>query len=140
MKRDNYIKILIVDDQPGMCETLSDIFEDYGYCSESAPDGGTAIEMNKKSFFDIILMDIIMPGINGVEALKVIKQINPDAIVILMTAYTAPDLIMEAQKAGVYECLTKPFKPSRLLDIIARLCKEKEELLNIRGKKGNAKS
>ena len=81
-----------------------------------------------------------MPGMNGVETLKVIKQINPNAIVILMTAYTAPDLIMEAQKAGVYECLTKPFKPSRLLNIIARLCKEKKEILKTRGKKRNARS
>ena len=65
-------------------------------------------------------------------------RINPEVIVILMTAYTAPDLIMEAQKAGVYECLTKPFNPSRLLDIIARLYREKKEILKIKGKKGNA--
>lgn len=127
MKRHNNLKILIVDDQPGMCETLSDIFEDYGYCSKSAQDGFAAIEMNKRITFDIILMDIIMPGMNGVEALKVIKKINPNVVVILMTAYTAPDLIMEAQKAGVYECLTKPFKPSRLLKIISRLGREKNK-------------
>jgi DNA-binding NtrC family response regulator len=139
MKHRNSMKILVVDDQPGMCETLMDILEDHGYHIESAPDGYTAIELNKKGIFDIILMDIIMPGINGVEALKVIKRINPDTIVILMTAYTAPDLIMEAQKAGVYECLTKPFNPSRLLAIIARLFREKEELLKIKGKKGHVK-
>ena len=80
-----------------------------------------------------------MPGINGVEALKRIKKMHPDTIVILMTAYTAPDLIMEAQKAGVYECLTKPFNPGRLLDIIARLCREKESILKSKGKKGDEK-
>jgi len=138
MKRNNEVKILVVDDQPGMCETLLDILEDVGYNVRSAQDGSTAIEMNKQDVFDIILMDIIMPGINGVEALKVIKKMNADTTVILMTAYTAPDLIMEAQKAGVYECLTKPFSPSRLLDIITRLCEERNALLSLRGKKGYA--
>ncbi|MGA1794758.1 MAG: response regulator [bacterium] len=138
MKGNNEVKILVVDDQPGMCETLLDILEDVGYNVESAQDGSTAIEMNRQAVFDIILMDIIMPGINGVEALKLIKQMNPDTTVILMTAYTAPDLIMEAQKAGVYECLTKPFKPSRLLDIITRLCRERKVMLGLRGKKGHA--
>ncbi|MGA1843822.1 MAG: response regulator [bacterium] len=138
MKGNNEVKILVVDDQPGMCETLLDILEDVGYNVESAQDGSAAIEMNRRATFDIILMDIIMPGINGVDALKLIKQINPDTTVILMTAYTAPDLIMEAQKAGVYECLTKPFKPSRLLDIITRLCQERKVMLGMRGKKGHA--
>lgn len=139
MRLMNKMRILIVDDQPGMCETLSDILEDYGYWIEAASDGSAAVEINKTQDFDIILMDIIMPGINGVEALKRIKRMHPDTIVILMTAYTAPDLIMEAQKAGVYECLTKPFNPARLLDIIARLCREKETILKSKGKKGYEK-
>ncbi len=122
----NRFKILVVDDQQGMCETLIDILEDEGYIVDSAENGFIAIEKNRKSPFDVILMDIIMPGKNGVETLKEIKEINPKVIVILMTAYTAPDLIMEAQKAGVYDCLPKPFNPAKLLNIINRLKKEKK--------------
>lgn len=125
MQNNNKLKILVVDDQPGMCETIVDIIEDAGYFIDSAENGFLAIEKTKACNFDLILMDIIMPGKNGVETLKEIKKINSEIIVILMTAYTAPDLIMEAQKAGVYECLTKPFSPDRLLKIIARLDKEK---------------
>ncbi|MBN2372392.1 response regulator [bacterium] len=129
MQNNDKLKILVVDDQPGMCETLVDIIEDAGYFIDSAENGIIAIEKTKASKFDLILMDIIMPGKNGVETLKEIKKFHPQAIVILMTAYTAPDLIMEAQKAGVYECLGKPFSPGRLLKIIERLDKEKESNL-----------
>lgn len=126
------MRILVVDDQPGMCETIIDILEDAGYVVESAENGIAAVKKSQKSPFDLILMDILMPEKNGVETLKEIKKINPQTIVILMTAYTAPDLIMEAQKAGAYECLMKPFHPERLLNIIKRLEQEKG-----RNKKGN---
>lgn len=124
--KNNNFRILIVDDQEGMCEVLIDILEDKGYITDSAENGYSAIEKCNKCFYDLILMDVIMPGKNGIEAFKEIKQNNPRIKVVLMTAYAAPDLITEAQKAGVYECLSKPFYPEKLLEIIDKLKKEKK--------------
>ena len=70
------MKILVVDDQAGMRETLIDILEEVGYEVEAAVDGYGAIEKAEEQFFDIILIDIIMPGINGVEAIREIKKTN----------------------------------------------------------------
>ncbi|MGA1824493.1 MAG: response regulator [bacterium] len=120
-------RILIVDDEQDMIETLLDILEDFGYKVEFANDGPSAINMCRESFFDIIIMDIVMPGINGIEVYKRISKIRPDTKVILMTAYTAPKLIEEAFKSGIYECLSKPFPPNKIIELIKQISLEKEK-------------
>src|SRR4030067_1956277 len=92
----NKASILIVDDDIGMTETLFDIFTDLGYYVEIANDGFKALEKVKARTFDVILMDIKMPGINGVETYKEIKHIRPEAVVMMMTAYSVEDLLAEA--------------------------------------------
>ena len=110
--------ILIVDDDAGMGETLSDIMEDKGYRTVVALGGHGAIEKVKEMDFDIVLMDIRMPGMNGVEAFKQIKSIQPDAAVVMMTAYAFEDLIAEALREGAYGVLYKPFDMERMIGLI----------------------
>jgi two-component system response regulator HydG len=115
---DDKAGILIVDDDAGMCETLSDIMEDKGYRTFIALDGHEAIEKVKEINFDVILMDIRMPGMNGVETFRQIKSIQPHTAVVMMTAYAFEDLIKEALDEGAYGVLYKPFDMERMLSII----------------------
>jgi CheY-like chemotaxis protein len=94
----NGIHVLIVDDNLGMLETLKDILNEMNFKIAVADNGFKAIEMVQDGWFDAILMDIQMPGINGIETLKRIKCILPSAKIILMTAYAHNDLVLEAWK------------------------------------------
>jgi len=115
---DDKVSILIVDDDAGMCETLSDIMEDKGFEVFVAFGGYAAIEKAKEMNFDVILMDIRMPGMNGVETFKQIKGIQPSAAVVMMTAYAVEDLITEALHEGAYGVLYKPFDMERMIGLI----------------------
>ena len=121
------LKILVVDDQSGMRETLSDILQDAGYMVEAAVDGYGAIEKAGEQFFDIILMDVIMPGINGVEAIKEIKKMNSRTKFILMTAYSAETLIDEAMKLGIYQYINKPFPPEQIISLLGKIKEKKSK-------------
>jgi len=110
--------ILIVDDDVGICETLSDIMEVKGYHTAMALDGYEAIQKVKDVAFDVILMDIKMPGINGVETFKEIKRVRPEIAVVMMTAYAVEDLIGEALREGAYGVLYKPFDMERMIGLL----------------------
>ena len=123
------MKILIVDDQLGMRETLIDILEEAGYEVDAAGDGYGAIEKADQHVFDVILIDIIMPGINGVEAMKEIqkanKKTNKKTEFILMTAYSAEALIEEALSYGIYQYITKPFPPEQIISLMEEIREKK---------------
>lgn len=112
--------ILIVDDDSGMTETLSDILEDMGYDVAVSGDGYQAIEMIKKQEFDFALMDIKMPGINGVETFKEIHRISPETKVIMMTAYSVEELVREALEGGAFKIIYKPLDIKKIVDIIKK--------------------
>lgn len=101
--------ILVVDDLKGSRVTLGGILEDEGHNVVLAENGYQAIEAAKQVTFDIVFMDIKMPGINGVQTFREIKKINPQAAVIMMTAYSVEDLIKEALEEGAYAVVYKPF-------------------------------
>lgn len=115
--------ILVVDDQVGMLETFTDILGDKGYKVATAEDGYTAIDKVKKESYDVIFMDIKMPGINGVQTFREIKKINPKLAVIMMTAYSVEDLVKEAIEEGAYTVIYKPFDIDRVVETIERVLK-----------------
>ncbi|MEA1939640.1 MAG: response regulator [Candidatus Caldatribacteriota bacterium] len=117
---DNKISILIVDDDKGMTETLSDILTDLGYDVAVSGDGHQAIEMIKEKKFDFALMDIKMPGINGVETFKEVHRISPETKVIMMTAYSVEELVKEALQDGAFDILYKPLDIKKILTIIKK--------------------
>ena len=114
-------KVLVVDDQIGMLETFTDILEDEGFNVVTADDGFAAIERVKEQSFDIIFMDIKMPGINGVQTFREIKKINPKIAVVMMTAYSVEDLIEEAIAEGAYTVVYKPFDINNVIQTIEKV-------------------
>jgi two-component system response regulator HydG len=110
--------ILIVDDDLGITDTLSDILEDIGYEVAVANDGYMAIEMIKKIAYNITLMDIRMPGINGIDTFRQVKNISPLTKVIMMTAYSVEDLIKHALAEGAYGVLYKPLDLEKVIELI----------------------
>jgi two-component system response regulator HydG len=110
--------ILLVDDDKDMTETLSDILTDMGYHVETANNGLEAIEKVKTHAFDTVLLDIKMPGINGVDTFKEIKKIRPEAVVMLMTAQSVEELVAEALEEGAYGIMYKPIDTKKLVEFI----------------------
>ncbi len=101
-------RVLIVDDEPELTEALADVLELKGIEVATADNGAQALERLRSEPFDCVLMDIMMPGMNGVETLRRAREIVPGIIVILMTAYTVDDLMEEAEREGAFSILTKP--------------------------------
>ena len=110
--------ILVVDDLKSIRMTLGRVLEDEGYNVVLAEDGYQAIEVAKQTSFDLIFMDIKMPGINGVQTFREVKKINPQAAVIMMTAYSVEDLVREALEEGAYAVVYKPFDIENIVSII----------------------
>jgi two-component system response regulator HydG len=101
-------KILIVDDDPGHLVSVKTIIRSWGYNAETADDGGAAIDLIKSTPMDLILMDVRMTKMSGIEALKQIKVYNPTIPVIIMTAYSSVNSAVDAIKSGAYDYLIKP--------------------------------
>ena len=102
------VRILVVDDDSSHRTTLATLLADWKYAVTTVPDGESAIEACKEQPFDLVLMDVRMTGISGIEALKEIKAYNPAIPVIIMTAYSDVGNAVEALKSGAYDYLTKP--------------------------------
>jgi DNA-binding NtrC family response regulator len=114
-------RVLIVDDNVEFCANISDIMELRGYDCRSVYDGNLAVEAVREERFDLILMDIKMPGMNGVETFRKIKQIAPQARVIMITAFAVEDLIRDALREGAFAAFHKPLNFERLFDSIENL-------------------
>ncbi len=127
----NKINVLVVDDDVDMTETLSDILSAIGVQVEVAHDGLQALEKIKTKMFDIVLMDIKMPKMNGVECFKKIKKIRPQTTVMLMTAYAAQDLVAEALREGVYGIWYKPVEIQKVVELVENTPKKGALLLII---------
>ena len=124
-KTNGKTNVLVVDDLRSIRLTLGGILEDEGHNVVTAEDGYQAIEAVKKTHFDAIFMDIKMPGINGVQTFREVKKIDPEAVVIMMTAYSVEDLVKEALEEGAYAIIYKPFDIDRIIAIIEELLHEK---------------
>jgi two-component system, NtrC family, response regulator HydG len=114
-----------------MTETLSDILTTLGIQVEIAHDGYKAFEKAKTKIYDLVLMDIKMPIMNGVESYKKIKQIRPQTTVVMMTAYAAQDLVAEALKEGVYGIWYKPVEIKKVIELVENTPKKSALLLII---------
>ena len=123
---ENMIKVLVVDDQRSIRLTLSAILESHGCDVTEAEDGFRAIDAAAESSFDLVLMDIKMPGINGVQTFREIKKTNPGSLVVMMTGYAVQDLVDTAMEEGALCVIYKPFEMEeifKLVDSISRSVK-----------------
>jgi DNA-binding NtrC family response regulator len=112
------ISILVVDDEESVRDSLLNWFAEDGYMVESAENASKALIMIESAEYDIILADIKMPGMDGLEMMRRIKQLRPDAIVIIMTAFATVDTAVKALKDGAFDYVTKPFDPDDLSHLI----------------------
>ena len=116
-------KILIVDDASLIRVMLKDIISNKGFeIVGEAKDGFEAVSKYKIYSPDIVIMDITMPGFNGIEALKQILAINPQAKVIICSSLGQKQLVAEAIQIGACDFIVKPFKNDRVLEAIHRVC------------------
>ncbi|MDD2294332.1 MAG: response regulator [Eubacteriales bacterium] len=115
-------KILIVDDAAFMRMMIKDNLKKAGYteCTE-ASDGEDAVAKYKESAPDLILLDITMPKMDGIQALKEIKQLNPNAKVVMCSAMGQEGMVVEAIKLGAMDFIVKPFKPDRLIQAVKNI-------------------
>jgi two-component system chemotaxis response regulator CheY len=124
------VKVLIVDDAMFMRNMIAEIFngkkykeEDYHVVAE-AENGIEAVEKYKEHNPDIVTMDIVMPEMTGIEALKEIMGMDSGANVIMCSALGQDSLVMEALDAGAKDFIVKPFQPEKVLDVVTRILDE----------------
>jgi len=143
IKKDSDIKffskgnILVVDDNESLAITIKNILSFKNYNVTIASDGEIALEKIKSQKFNLILMDINMPKMNGIEAVKRMKAINPDLFIVMMTGEASDEEIEKAIKEGGYAVLRKPFSPERLLKSISWF-RDAEENIRFRKAKEEA--
>jgi DNA-binding NtrC family response regulator len=118
-------RILVIDDEKSMRNLLSLFLTKEGYQVESAESGEKALSLLKEDHFDLVITDIIMPGMDGLETLKQIIQLDPTLPVIMITAYATTATTLESMKIGAVDYITKPFKLDELKTIIARTLEKK---------------
>jgi two-component system, response regulator, stage 0 sporulation protein F len=111
-------KILIVDDQYGIRILLNEVFQKEGYKTFQAANGVQAIDIVQKHTPDLVLLDMKIPGMDGIEILKRLKKINQDIRVIIMTAYGELDMIQEAKDLGAITHFAKPFDIDELREAV----------------------
>jgi len=121
------IQILIVDDEQPIRESLSGLFEDEGYLVSTSASGEEAVARFRKSPADCVFLDIWMPGIDGLETMSRLKQINPDIPIIMMSGHATIDTAVRATKLGAFDFIEKPFSLDKLL-IVLRNAVEKRRL------------
>ncbi|MGH7255599.1 MAG: sigma-54-dependent transcriptional regulator [Nitrospirales bacterium] len=120
-------KILIVDDERSMRDVLSIMLKRAGYGVTVAADGEEAIAHVGKEIFDLVITDLKMPRAGGLEVLKAVKDVSPETVVVVITAFASTESAVEAMKLGAYDYLTKPFQVDEV-QLIIRNALEKKRL------------
>lgn len=113
-------KLLLVDDEEKMIKYLSRRLEIRGYEVSTASSGEAAVALVKESEFDVVLLDFLMPDMNGLETLKEIKKIRPDIAVIMISAYSSGKTEEEGKALGLFDFVMKPFDLNNIVDTIER--------------------
>ena len=120
-------KVLIIDDEKDLCFLFKKILTPEGYTVLTALNGYDGIKINQKSKPDIILLDLKMPGINGIETLRRIRKKDPDVIVIIITGYGDAETIRDAAELNVYEYMAKPFNNETVMKILKEAVASKDK-------------
>lgn len=125
MATNNNARVLIIDDEVDLCDMISHILNKSGYITYIASDGNVGMEIFNKEFPNVVILDLRMPGINGIEILRQIRNINNEIPVIIVTAYGEIRSAVEAIKIGAYDYITKPFDNEELELTVKRATEER---------------
>jgi DNA-binding NtrC family response regulator len=117
--------IHVIDDEPVIHDVLGQLLTSEGYEVTLSSSGEEALEKHAAGAWDVVLLDLLMPGLDGIEVLKAIKKIDPLAVIIIITAYGSVESAISAMKFGAYDYIQKPFKHEELLLTIERAIEHK---------------
>jgi len=120
-------RILVVDDEKNLLEFMQIMLSQEGFEVETCSDGGKALEILKDNIFDIVISDIKMPVVSGIDILKSVKETSPDTDVIMITAYASHETAVEAMKLGACDYISKPFNNEQI-KLVIRKALEKHDL------------
>jgi two-component system response regulator HydG len=121
--------LLLVDDEPANLDSLERIFAREGYKTQRAETGAAALSLLRDKPADVVLTDLMMPGMSGQELLRAVKAVAPDAEVVLMTAYGTVEAAVAAMKDGAYDFLTKPLKRHAVMKSVAQALEKRRLVL-----------
>lgn len=107
--------ILVVDDEPVARQSLSDILKLEGYVVNSVPNGQAAVEHVRTHAVDLMIVDLKMPGMDGLEVIQVINQVSPETEIILLTAHGSIESAMQALRLRIHDYLLKPASPAQII-------------------------
>jgi two-component system response regulator HydG len=111
-------RILVVDDDHDICRNLSDILTDLGYHVDYAHDGLSALELVRRNPYDVALLDLKMPGMDGLTLYREIRRLRAGTVSLLVTAYASPETAEEALAAGAWKVVAKPVEFGELLGLV----------------------
>jgi len=112
------LDVLVVDDEQSICMLLHDVLARFGHRVETLQDARLAIDLCSKRKFDLVFLDIRMPGMNGLDALKALKELCPDATYVMITGFAQNDVVEECMNSGASACLGKPFSISQVIKLL----------------------
>jgi len=119
-------RILVVDDEAAMRESLTDWLMEDDYEVSQASNGEEAVSMVKEKTFEVVLLDLKMPGMDGLETMKRLKEVSPETEIVMMTAYATVDTAVQAMKVGAFDYMVKPFDPDEMEIHIQKIIAHKE--------------
>ena len=119
-------RLLIVEDEETLCQSLKRVLEREGYSVDTVNNAESAHEVFEAGFYDVIITDIILPGMTGIELLKKIKDKFPEQLVVLMTAYASLETAVEALRYGAYDYVVKPVMHEEIKQIVKNALKQVE--------------
>ena len=131
-KKIPWVKILIVDDEVVIRNILTEVLRDEGYEVDSSPSGDSAVEKLSRHYFDIVITDIRVPGLKGIDLLKKIKKIKPGTDVIIMTGFSSIDMAVETMRAGAVDYITKPINIDQVRIIIDKTIQKRHLLEKVK--------
>ena len=120
-------KILIVDDDKGITDILAIILNGEGYDTDTAADGETALKKAENEFFHLVLLDLKLPDMSGIQVLRKLHMISPRTVIIMVTGYPTIDNAVESLNLGASAYIMKPVNPEELLRFVGDKIKEQEE-------------
>ncbi len=113
-------RILIVDDEKDITNVLSDVLRGKGYATQTAPNGSEGVKLYKEHPYDVVITDLKMPVMGGLDMLSALRKIDKNSIIIIMTGYATVETAINALKSGAYDYILKPFKVGELLTVVER--------------------
>ena len=115
------LQILVVDDEQSICMLLHDVLVRFGHHVETLQDARAAMELAAQRKFDLVFLDIRMPGMNGLDALKGLKELCPDATFVMITGFAHTDVVEDCMRNGASACLGKPFSIAQVMKLVEEL-------------------